>query len=262
MRAAVRALTFPAAGVAAQHRGIAAPVQQHHGLLAARHAFADGRQQWCRKHRARRLQAHIDQAHLGQAGIGAFCAYAAGHGDAAVAPRVGAVPAFQRRRGRTQNHLGAFQPRTVDRQIARRITRAVLALVAGVVLFVDHDQAQPWHGGQHRQPRAQHDARPALGRPTVRRQPGLQALRRGHAAVQRNHGGFAITRRKALLKARQQLRRQVDLRHHHQCLGQRVAFQQRLHRVQIDLGLAAAGGAKQQKGAILCIKNGQSPRLL
>jgi hypothetical protein len=38
--AAVRALAFPAAVGAVQHRRVAAPVQEHHGLLAARHPLA------------------------------------------------------------------------------------------------------------------------------------------------------------------------------------------------------------------------------
>jgi hypothetical protein len=83
----------------------------------------------------------------------------------------------------------------------------------------------------------------------VRGQPALQALRVGHAAVQRDHGAVAIPRREARVEARLQLRREVDLGHHHQSLRARVALQQRGHGVQIDLGFPAAGGAKQQKRA-------------
>ena len=54
---------------------------------------------------------------------------------------------------------------------------------------------------------------------------------------------------KALRKAGFELRREVDLGHHHQRLRSGVALQQGLHGVQVDLGLAAAGGAEQQEGA-------------
>ncbi len=50
-------------------------------------------------------------------------------------------------------------------------------------------------------------------------------------------------------KARLQLGREVDLRHHHQGLGLRIGLQGALHGAQVDLGLAAAGAAVQQKGA-------------
>jgi hypothetical protein len=56
---------------------------------------------------------------------------------------------------------------------------------------------------------------------------------------------------KRAMKARFQLRRQVDLGHHHQRLRLRVAGQQGLHRLQVHLGLAAAGGAVDQERARL-----------
>ena len=80
-------------------------------------------------------------------------------------------------------------------------------------------------------------------------QPALEALRVGHAAVQGDHGVRAIERRKARQKACLQLRCEVDFRHHHQHLRIRVGRQLGRHGVQIDLGLAAAGGAKQQEGS-------------
>ena len=67
---------------------------------------------------------------------------------------------------------------------------------------------------------------------------------------------------KALAKAGFKLRREVDLGHHHQRLRFWVALQQGLHGVQVDLGLAAARGAKQQKRAVFRLKSCQSARLL
>ncbi|GAB3652072.1 hypothetical protein GCM10028813_22860 [Ramlibacter alkalitolerans] len=63
--------------------------------------------------------------------------------------------------------------------------------------------------------------------------------------MQRHHRVGA----EALLEARLQLRREVDLRHQHERLRLRIAREQRLDGAQVDLGLAAAGGAEQQEGA-------------
>ena len=95
--------------------------------------------------------ARVDAAHARQAGqrIGALGgADAARHRQPLVAAgavwrRRAGVPALQRRRGRTQDHLGARQLAAVQRQVARRIARAFLLLVARVVLFIDHDQLEP-----------------------------------------------------------------------------------------------------------------------
>ena len=97
------------------------------------------------------------------------------------------------------------------------------------------------HRRKHRHARAQHDARRAV----VRGQPAFQALRVRHAAVQRHHGVFAIQRAKTRHEAGLQLRREVDLGHHHQRLRVGVARQQVLHAAQVHLGFAAAGGAEQ-----------------
>ena len=82
------------------------------------------------------------------------------------------------------------------------------------MLFVDHDELQMRHRRKHRHACAQHDARLAL----VRRQPILQTLRGREVAVHRDHAIVAPLWRKALAKARLQLWREVDLRHHHQNL--------------------------------------------
>jgi hypothetical protein len=121
------------------------------------------------------------------------------------------------------------------------VAGAVLAFVAGVVLFVHHDQLQAGHRCEHRHARAQHDARAAL----VRSQPAVQALHGRHAAVHGHHGLRAIQGRKALYKACLQLRREVDLGHHHQHLGLRCAGQHAGGALQIDLGFAAAGGTEK-----------------
>jgi hypothetical protein len=92
-------------------------------------------------------------------------------------------------------------------------------------------------------------------------QPALQALRRRHAAVQRDHGVVAVERGKARREAGFELRREVDLGHHHHGLGVGRAQQQLLDAAQIDLGLAATGGAEQQKRPRFLLKPGDHRRL-
>ena len=232
-----------------QHGRVAPAVEQHHALLAARHAFGDGLQQRRAEHGAPGLLVHVHPAHAGQGAR----ADAAGHVQPQVAAafgvfgrgRAAGVPAFQRWRGGAQQHLGTLLAPAPDGQVARRVAGPFLLLVAGVVLFIDHDELEPWQAGKHRHARAQHDARGAA----VRGQPAFEALRVGHAAVQRHHRARAKARRKAADEAFFQLGREVDLGHHHQRLGGGVGFQHFLHAAQVHLGLAAAGAAKQQKGA-------------
>ena len=69
--------------------------------------------------------------------------------------------------------------------------------------------------------------------------------------MQRHHA-LAPQVRKTRFKARLQLRRQVDLGHHHQHLRFWVFGQHAGGGTQVDLGLAAAGAAKQQGRACIC----------
>ena len=123
-----------------------------------------------------------------------------------------------------------------NRNITRRIAHAVLLLERGVVLLIDHDQAQAGHRREDREPGTEHDARLAGkgGSPVA------LARRFGQFAVQRDNAGFGETRPDPAF----QLRRQVDFRHQQQHL---LAFSQRpLDQAQINLGLAATSHAMQQ----------------
>ena len=104
----------------------------------------------------------------------------------------------------------------VDRQVARRVARAFLLLVARVVLLVDHDQPQARQRGEHRHARAQHDARRAAGAPAS------QLLRRC-GWVMPLCSAHHVVGAEALDEARLQLRREVDLGHQHQGLRLRLA---------------------------------------
>ena len=98
----------------------------------------------------------------------------------------------------------------------------------------------------------------ALTLPLLRAQPAFEALGGRHAAVHGHHRFGAKTGLYPFL----QLGREVDLGHHHQRLRLRLPLQQGLHAAQIDLGLAAARGAKQQKRPGLSLKLADGPRLL
>ena len=160
VRAAMGAVAFPAAVVASQHGRVATPVEQHHHLFAPGDALAHGIHQRRGQHGLFGLLVHVHQPQAGQG----TTAHAFGHVQAQVAPLLGSVPAFQRRCGRPQHHPAMlpshvrFQLAPVHRQIARRITRPFLALVAGVVFLVHHNQPQVRQAGKHRHAGAQHNA--------------------------------------------------------------------------------------------------------
>src|SRR5690606_33668525 len=148
--AAVGALAFPGAGVAGQHRGVAAPVEQYQALFATRHALLHRRQQRRRERGALGLVVHVHHAQAGQAAA----ADAPRHFQPRIAPLFARVPALQRGRGRAQDDLAALAAvlrldlGAVDREVARRVARAFLALVARVVLLVHDDEPQARQAGE------------------------------------------------------------------------------------------------------------------
>ena len=238
VRAAMRAVALPVALVAMQHRRVAAAVQEHQALLAAVEPLAQRVQQRHRQRGGDALLAlepvHVEEPDARQRAA----ADALGQVDAPITTAQRVLPALQRRRRRAQQHRDLLQVAAIDRQVPRRVARAVLLLVGRVVLLVDHDQSEPRHRREDRQPRAQHQLRATQ----VRREPVPQALRRREAAVKR-HDRVAG---EALGETRLELRRQVDLGHQHQHLL--AALQGGLGGAQVDLGLAAAGQAPEQCG--------------
>ena len=170
-----------------QDRRIATPIQQHQHLLLLAKTLAHGGQQRRGDQGFAWLVIHV---HASQHRQGAV-AHTAGHGQALVARRrltvhrsSAVVPTLKRGRGRTQQHLCAFKLATVDRQIAGRVAGTLLLFVAGVVLLINHNEFQVWHGGQHRQTCAQHNTR----RPQMGCQPTVEALRWCHGAVHGDDG--------------------------------------------------------------------------
>ncbi len=186
------------------------------------------------------FQPRVDAPHSRQAG-GGNCPFLEGEQPIARRrTRIGGVgPTLQRGRRRAEHDRNAARVGAEDGNIARRIAHAILLLERGVVLFVDNDQAEVGHRGEHRQPGAEHDARRAVesGLPVAR------ARRLGQFAVQTGQLRLGKARR----DARFELRRQVDFRHQEQRL---LSSRQRaLDQPQVDLGLTAAGDAVQQMGA-------------
>ena len=89
--------------------------------------------------------------------------------------------AFERRRRRGQHDRRADQARAHHRHVARVVADALFLLERGVVLLVDHDQAEVGERQEQRRARADHDADAALGD----RPPGLAPLEAGQAGMPR-----------------------------------------------------------------------------
>ena len=132
-RIAMRAGGDPAAGVAKQTRRVAAPVQEHDDLAAGLEVLVD------RLHGGRRdsllggVPAQIDERHSRRLrGTGALRQQVFD-----IASARGILQSFQRWRCGAQNdgNIGAARPH--DGKIARRISKAFVLLVRGIVLFID-----------------------------------------------------------------------------------------------------------------------------
>ena len=122
--------------------------------------------------------------------------------------------------------------RTRNGEVASRIAESLLLLVGRIVFFIDDDESGLRERREDGRAGADHDA----GSTAARTAPCGQALRIIEGRVQ--HGKrCGETIRKPL----RQLRRQRDLGHQHQCAA--PGRERMLDRVQIDLGLAAAGDA-------------------
>jgi hypothetical protein len=153
------------------------------------------------------------------------------------ASRLGVVQGLQRGRGTAQQHRHVERLAAHQGEVAGVVADAVLLLVAAVVLLVDHDQ--PGLGQRHEHRRARADDHPGLAAPGGGPDPGALAV--GQTRVQRVH-----RHAEAAAEALQGLRGQADLGHQHQrLLPRRQAIGDG---VQVDLGLAAAGDAVEQRG--------------
>ncbi len=140
----------------------------------------------------------------------------------------------RRRRARQQGRAAIPGPAAGDG--ARVVAGIALLLVGGVVLLVDHDQAEVADGSEDGRARPDADARLAAAQPP----PLVVALARGEGRVEHRE---AIAQPRP--KAGHRLRGEADLRH--QDDRPPAAGESGLDRSQVDLGLAGAGDAVQEQ---------------
>ena len=130
------------------------------------------------------------------------------------------------------------------------VARVALVLVGGVVLLVEDDQPQVGDRREDGRAGPDADARLALAQAP----PLLVALAGRHAGVH-HRDGVAEARG----EAREDLRRERDLRDHHDHAAPRL--ERRLGGAQVDLGLAGSRDAVQQRAPALAAAQGGQQRL-
>ena len=143
---AIVALQFVAAGAAHDDEGIAAPIQQQHGLFAAterrfnflRHCA--GEQGFLAG--LGKFLAHVDQRNFRQGAI----ADALLQREQRIFATLDVGPRLQRRRGRTEDDGGAGQLGAHHSDIASVIAGQLRLLVGSVMLLVDDNQREVGDG--------------------------------------------------------------------------------------------------------------------
>ena len=194
------AARHPATRRTGEHRRIATAVEKDEALFAPRQPRLDR----CRQSIGDSLADHrfpgIQQVDRGQprGSVGPLTQH-----QQAVASGAGIRPAFQRRRGRAEDDRNAKLVRPEDGDITGRIAHSVLLLEGRVVFLIDDDQTQARQRREHREARAEHDARLA----GERLSPVTLARSFGQFAVQRHRGHGRETGTDPFLE----LRGKVDL---------------------------------------------------
>ena len=240
LHAAVRTGLDVAADGAHHGGGVAAAVQEQHGLLALREAQADGLDQLLREQVRGAgllgLDAHVHDAHdRHRAAV-----HALGQLGQPVLAGARVAVGFERGRGAAEHDGAVFEVAAHDGDVARAVARGFVLLVGGLVLLVHHQQAQRAHGREERAARADDDARLAGGDAP----PFVVALAVGEMAVQ---DGDDVA--EAPAEALHGLGREGDFRHEGD--GPLPRVQRGLDGGEIDFRLAAAGHAVQQHDARL-----------
>jgi hypothetical protein len=159
--AAIGALVAKAAIAAQRQRGIAAPVEEQQRLFAALQTFLHPIDQPLRQpHALRRLLLgqvdRLDRGHLRPS-------IAARQVDLRVDSAFGHLQAFERGGGAGEHHGHLLEMPAHHRNVARIVAHALFLLEAGLMRFVDHDQAEPCEGQEQRRSRADHHLRAAFG---------------------------------------------------------------------------------------------------
>ena len=230
----------PAAAGAEQRRCVATAVQIDQHLAASVEVTADGQQRRRRKALRVCMSAQVNQVQARRPGA----CRSVGQVEALRAAGADALEAFERRCRRAQHDGDAVTLSPGQCQVARGIAEALLLLVRSVVLFVDHDQP----GAGERREDGRTCADDHRRRAGASRAPRLQAIGVGEPRMHHRERPGESRR-----EARDELRRQRDLRHQDQRLL--AACDHVGNRAQVHLGLAAAGHAVQherRKAPVCC----------
>ena len=235
-RGAASAARSPAAGLAGEHRRVAAPIDEHQALLVLFESRFYCGEERCRQTLLDRGLPQVDRANRRQsrARHGAL-----GELEALVATRLPVVPGLKRRRCATEDRRAAGELRAVHRDVSRRVAQALLLLERAVVLLVDHDERQSRQRREHREARAEHDA--CVAARGI--QPGAGARHVLQAAVQERDPRLG----EGVAKDRLELGREADFRYQDERLG--ASRKSSGNEVQVHLGLSAAGHPVQQERA-------------
>ena len=181
--------------------------------------------------------AHVDDGHRGERPV----EHAPLEHDALVLPGHRVVITLHRRRRRTEDDQRAGALAANDRDVAPVVARTLVLLVRTVVLLVDDDQADAIERREHRRPRADDDVHVAAADAL----PLIVTLAVGESAVLDRD---AVA--KGVAEERGDRRRQRDFRDERSA-SRRPRGADARQRAQIDLGLAAARDAVQQRDAKL-----------
>ena len=160
-----------------------------------------------------------------------------GRCSARVAPAPRVDLGLDRRRRRREHDRDFRLARAHHRHVARVVAHAVLLLVGGVVLLIDDDQAEIGVGQKQRRARADHDRHLALGD----RRPGARALARRRSRECHSAGR---TPKRSAKRSRNCAVSAISGIRISTCLP---APDRLGHRLEIDLGLARAGDAVDQR---------------
>src|SRR5579872_954289 len=223
-----------AAGAAERQRRITAPIEEEERLFAFRPRLLDGGDQARRQPASARrsLAAQVDRRQIRQAAR----AKARGKFEPIVPALLGVDARLDRGRRRGEHDRRAFDPRSHHRHVARVVRRAVFLLVGRFVLLIDNDEAEIAERQEQGGAGAGDDANLAAGD----RAPQAAAQTRWRARMP-----FGWPDAETPGETIEKLRRQGDFRQQDQRLSSRA---KRLRQgLEIDLGLAGAGDAFQQR---------------
>ena len=249
-QAAVLAAEVLAAGAAHQQRRVAAPVAQQDRLLAGGESTAQLVDQPLRElHLAGTPPAaglaQVDQDALGQPPL----PRPRGQRQGPQALPLDVVARFQARRRRHQqgHRAGALRPH--QGQVAGVVARRQVLLVGGVLLLVDHHQAEVRHRREECRARSEHHPRLAAADAL----PLLVAFLAGEVRMEDGEA-----RPEAPFDGPRQGRHQGDLRHQQD--ARPAALEHLLGGEQVDLGLARAGHPGEQERRVAAGLDGLGER--